>query len=632
MTSSSSTATRAAATAADAWDLLQQRGLEIPGRDGDLAELLHRALQESLDNGPASSFEQALASASLEQFVRAFFQSAAPYVDMLKDILWWFEQADARQGPRGWKLAWGGGDIPQLQYFRQWLRELETRSVVLDCPALGFDDAWTLIEILTQAPGAQQAQALLLRGNYRALPASVQNFAYYYKYGYDKPLPLAPPPGAPAWLTDLWTLLRCARLQLERAGIEGQCGARERARALQYATTQEDGLAVDSLCMLETDLWLLQLAACLGALLESPADQALVAHDMEHFLGALHSRSFIADETLESLTAFVDLPLWGHRHAFYSAWIASKIIDACAEHEQHLVHEHGVIALPFKRTEVAQVLTARPRRTLFSERRAPLANPQGKGRSQNVQPDFSIWHSTPSGEVCDLVVEVKHYLSPAKKSWAHVMEDYAQAHPAATVVLINYGAPGNAMSAVRSGIAGRCRLIGNCRPGRGAAIDELSALVQQAVGPVWRTATRSSQAAGQPPALVVLDRSHSMTLAHDARAALIGQLVDAFHASHVAVATYDANVLWHASLEGIDAAAGYQGNGEGRFTEILLKFLVLFPELVFITDADGSSYLDQTRLDVHAVASAFDGVSVLQIRQRSAEAPGARPSGASVLR
>lgn len=266
---------------------------------------------------------------------------------------------------------------------------------------------------------------------------------------------------------------------------------------------------------------------------------------------------------------------------------------------------------------LTRILTAVPVRILFSERRTPLSNPKGKGRSENVQPDFGIWHGPTSGDVCDLVVEVKHYLRPAKTSWTHVIEDYANAHPSATIVLVNYGQSGNAMDAVCSDAKSRCRLIGNLRPRQPSAIAELSDLVRRAVGPVFRVDQQGVRGGAETPLAVILDRSSSMGLDLDARIRIVRRQVDAFGASHVGVATFGANEYWLADDEGVDAAANIPSDSEARFTDILSIFLKKFPELVFVTDDDGSDYLDRDKLRVHEVTPALAGVRVLRVALRS---------------
>jgi hypothetical protein len=607
---------RCASTAIDAWNALLAHGLETPGRDDDLMDVLHGALQKGGRDDNAGTFDEAVRAASLEEFVRAFFKSAMPYVDMLKDILKWFERAGAKQGPSGWRLAWDGGDIPELQHFREWISALETRTVTIEHPAISFDNCLVLVKKLGNAPSAAHVRELISQQNYRDLPASIRQFAYGYEHWYEDIATLPAPPAGPAWLVDIWNIIRRALTELGWEGVSGRGEAFGRARAMCGAKTADNGLALDSLCMLESDLWLLRLVASYGAILASPSEQGRIGPHIEEFFGTMPRVSFIAEDDIETFAAFLDLPLWARRHEFFSAWIASRMIEACGDHEQELLHDKGVIALPFKRTEVSRIRSSRPERILFSERRTPLDDPKGKGRSENVQPDFSIWRSGPLGDVCDLVVEVKHYLQPAKTSWANVFEDYAAAHPSATVVLVNYGRPGTALDAVSAEMKSRCRLIGNLRPARQAALDELTELVSRAVGPVFRGAVVPDGGVARTRLALVLDRSYSMKAEQESLRAILKQYAEAYGASKVAIAAFDAGAVWDANAPGFDAAVNYARNSETMFTDILSRLLFDHPELIFITDADGKGVLDRHVLGVYELDSLPDGTEVVRVAMR----------------
>jgi len=603
-------------SAADAWAALRFHGLEATGRDGDLADLLHKALLDDPEKMPGVSFKDAVDAASLEKFIRAFFDCAAPYVDMLKDILAWFERADAKRSAHAWQLAWDGGDLAELQQFREYLKQLETTIVVLEHPALAFNECFLLLEKMRSAPGISRVSKLVSKENYRALPESMRDFAYYYKLDYGDLSNLVPPAGSPGWLMDVWHLIQRATMELALLGISGQTEALSAARAALYRRTEADGLAPDSVCMLETDNWLLYLVACYAVLLESPADRAAAGPVLNTWFSALPRVSFLAEDTVESFTAFLSLPLWGKRHEFYAAWIASRIIDAAGEHELNLLHDKGVISLPFSRTEVAHVVSARPERILFSERREPVEDPQGKGRVDHVQPDFSIWHAAAKDDVCDLVVEVKHYQSPAKKSWVDVFEDYAKAHPAATVVLVNYGRPGNAMDGVSAPNKARCRLIGNLRPSQKAAVDELAKAVRNALGPVLSRPGTGGAGGSRPSLALVLDRSYSIQVARSDLLALVERYAALYDATHVAIAATGRDTVWMADASGFDAALDAEQNSETQFTPILSRLLADHPDLIFLTDADGDGSLDRTVLHVHELDQGPDGIRILQVAAR----------------
>jgi hypothetical protein len=110
--------------------------------------------------------------------------------------------------------------------------------------------------------------------------------------------------------------------------------------------------------------------------------------------------------------------------------------------------ENGCFHIPFKATPVATFTRWEPAVTLWAELRSPLRNPKGKGRKENIQPDYTLaidrtgGASVPPqpapGEVM-VVVECKQYLKANKMSFKNALHDYASGHPGAQVVLVNYG-------------------------------------------------------------------------------------------------------------------------------------------------------------------------------------------------
>src|SRR5208337_5055418 len=90
-----------------AWQYLHDYGgIELDGRDEGLDKRI-----QCLLNPLAMSIEEALASASMEGFVRAFFVSLDPYVEMFRNILEFFERSDATQGEAQWVLQVDDVDI-----------------------------------------------------------------------------------------------------------------------------------------------------------------------------------------------------------------------------------------------------------------------------------------------------------------------------------------------------------------------------------------------------------------------------------------------------------------------------------------------------------------------------------------
>src|SRR5690606_3457300 len=94
-------------------------GMEVDGRDAELAEALRCQLDAS-----ANSLTEALDGASTSDFIRAFFTVAMPFVDMLKDLLRFFERARAKHGPQQWRIVFDDY-CADLEHFREWIRSFD---------------------------------------------------------------------------------------------------------------------------------------------------------------------------------------------------------------------------------------------------------------------------------------------------------------------------------------------------------------------------------------------------------------------------------------------------------------------------------------------------------------------------
>jgi len=88
---------------------------------------------------------------------------------------------------------------------------------------------------------------------------------------------------------------------------------------MNYVRTEDNGLAFNSLCMLETDRWLLHLVVCYGAILGARTDQINIGPYIEAFLETMPRVCFVVKDNIETFNDFLDLPLWEKRHEFFSA-------------------------------------------------------------------------------------------------------------------------------------------------------------------------------------------------------------------------------------------------------------------------------------------------------------------------
>ncbi len=609
-----------ATSALEAWEQLLENGLETAGRDQDLVDLLRKVLVGEKLAQNREDLKIILRTVSLEEFVRAFFQVAAPYIDMLKDILKWFERAEATHGPHGWKMAWDGAEMEELRSFRKWIATLEQGGELISYPALSNDECWRLLLILDNVAPVHNTLCLVRKQDYQGLPSCINNFAFSYGIDcYDDidTLPAPPESSGPVWM--IWNVIRRVLSQLIASGMDRE-KIRAAVRSGNYPVVAEDGFATSSIYARETDLWLLKLVSAYGTLCTLTAEQRDDALSyLDDWLKTLPTASYLIANSADALSAFLDLPLWRRRHEFYAAWIASKLVDACDGHEMILRSESGVIALPFRKTIVAELLTP-SRHILMSEVRTQLEDPADKTkRKGNVQPDFTFWRADDGTDVCDLVVEVKHYLRPAKKSWVDVFTDYARAHPQAKVVLVNYGEAGSALESISdSALKERCLLIGDMRPGQLGSLQVLEKAVQDVIG---------IPPAKDGPVAVIVDKSQSNAMPYYRLNDLLRELVEQHAATSTGVATSSGDQIWPVGLNGVVQVLNADHNSEVEFTPILEKVLETHAAVIFVTDADGESYLDPSIFSIEKIHEPYSGRAIVcRVELKRAGAGGIRSS------
>lgn len=188
-----------------------------------------------------------------------------------------------------------------------------------------------------------------------------------------------------------------------------------------------------------------------------------------------------AELRVRDLQRLLSLPAWTKRHEAYGVWVATEIVRALHDHEIEINHLNGELKFAFVESRIADVISARPKVSLFSERRTPLEDPVGEGRVYSVQPDYGLWSGGSTPDECLMVIEVKHYKRRSRKNFRAVLIDYARAHPMAKVVLVNYGPVGKPFSDL-SGVGDQCMMIGSLHPQNREARETLQNEVRSRVG------------------------------------------------------------------------------------------------------------------------------------------------------
>jgi hypothetical protein len=519
----------AATNAVDAWrDLERLGGIELEGRDEDFVEALRRRLPSAPD------LPAALERSTTDQFVRAFFELAEPYVQMFRAILEFFRKAGAAEGHAQWEIALNEGSL-DLTEFERFLKSWTSVAADYDCPAIDFHGAWRLFQAGREFNLADDPLYFV---NGRGSPPDDREVAEWlraYATGEYPPLPASLTPARlDGALADAAAIVGAAL-----ATVRDLWGDRRRLMdyrtAAGFRTAMEDGLDPSTIAQNETDF-------CLGSSVHYLARATTLRGErreaFDRFLGEMYApyprRHVRFQANIPTFQRILSLPVWQRRHELYAVWTATEMVAALDDHVVVIHHEDGRIRFDFHETLVATIRSARPEVRIVSERKVALAEPVGKGRKGNVQPDYGIWRGTLGAERCDLVVEVKHYKRLARRSFEDVLTDYARAHQDAQVVLVSHGPAGKVAGGAASDVRQRCRALGPLTPLTPEPRAALKALVRDAVGPPVAAAPPP---AGREEAVLLVDISGSMRTALEDKAfpALLERLL-AFGIARVALA------------------------------------------------------------------------------------------------
>jgi hypothetical protein len=478
--------------------------LELNGRDEDLAA----QLKDQLDPG-APDLEVALARASTDQFLQAFFRTVQPFVGMFRDVLSFFERAGARYGQSQWKVRIGD-DFIDLRHFEEFLELWDSIECEFEVPALDrasafiFNDvrrevgndyltegnAWDK-PIVTGVPDADSWLADYFVGRYAPFPRSLY------------------PDQLPSGLNDAARVIMAALSVIQKLGMNRDRMMSEH-KARFYKSVDRDAFHPWTIAQSETDFWLRSHVMYLANVLRKPAEEreAFGTRLFRAYSG-FQRRRLSAKIDIRDLERLLSLPAWKKRYETYGVWVATQIIDALENHAVVINHNNGELKFAFAEARIADIQSSRPKLSIISERRSPLADPVGESRTGAVQPDFGIWTRDVHLPECILVVEVKHYKRRSRRNFRAALIDYGRAHQKAKVVLVNYGPVGADFTDLPQSVRDRCKLIGYLNPENRAAQLDFRELVRRSVGDPVMDAPENAVFTSSE--IIAIDTSNSMS-------------------------------------------------------------------------------------------------------------------------
>lgn len=593
-------------SATDAWIALQtQGGLEPNGRDSEFVAKLCEALDPR-----ASDIATALADVSTDRLVQCFFQSLQPFTEMFREILDYYKRAGARQGRQQWNIAVDEQHL-ELSDFEDFIQLWNDVPGELDVPAVDRDDinvhrhAWEAFPPLcNQANEAARRDVLI--GD-----PEIDAWLSRYRSGRLTPVP------ASIWAAQQdhgFKELAAIGIAAVEAILEHTSSRSELREMISWEDlSKRDPFSLSYLGFLDTDNWLGSMVAGL-ALTHSISDDQRdrIGRVLIERLADLPVRKVRAQVSFGDLQRFLSLPVWRKRHELYAVWVFTEILVAAVDHDVRLHHANGRIAFEFRETLLASIETARPNLDVFTEKKTALANPVGKGRTNNVQPEYSIWESGRSlSGTCVLVVEVKHYKRTANRSFTEVLTDYAAAHPDAKVVLVNYGPIGDIIERLPFTAKRRCSVFENLTPLSRAERQSFRRMVEDVLGEPHRAAMTIGGKARATTAIAV-DVSLSMcpTLA----VPRFRDILDELAVGPVAELIYPID---DRICDPIPAArAGNElvrlANRANELSGPVSQLLGTYDEIIVITDQDGLNDLK----DFDGIAERLLDIDAFKVRVR----------------
>ncbi|GIT99719.1 hypothetical protein TSL6_02260 [Sulfurovum sp. TSL6] len=170
-------------------------------------------------------------------------------------------------------------------------------------------------------------------------------------------------------------------------------------------------------------------------------NQQYIIKILDGFLNNIGVQITTIKERVKILDDYLELPFWKKRYELYSVWIFSQIYDVIKEHN-HQVHVlDGKLSFPFKETHLATIYSDNNKNIyIYCEKRTPINNPIGSGRTKNIQPDYSFYQEPLSNVNSSILeIECKQYKKPNNDSFAKALIDYSNGRPKSQVFLVNHG-------------------------------------------------------------------------------------------------------------------------------------------------------------------------------------------------
>jgi|GEM_PF-3152399 len=246
------------------------------------------------------------------------------------------------------------------------------------------------------------------------------------------------------------------------------------------ATKSYDAEAINNILATYHDEWPRSVLLCIFGLIEKLEKQGDGLRDaiwpkirrVEEILNELKN-STAEEIPIRDVLDVLNLPAWKRRYELYQIWVLTCIDKAFEPDTLSVHHVEGRILFRFAGSKIATLKIGKDEFVVWSEIRSEIDEPEGKGRTAHIQPDYSIYRGdSDDARSCIAVVECKQYKRGKSSNFAEALNDYAKGRPRANVFLVNYGTtPDSVGEKIKMEYRDRTQYFGMIRPGHGETKD-----------------------------------------------------------------------------------------------------------------------------------------------------------------
>ena len=377
---------------------------------------------------------------SVEKLLLAVLDALKPFSQMLNDLLRTYETAGARSNANNIEIAFdfdGVSNKYHLDSFRKSVMNVQERLEAK--PELL--DPWAFLNHIRFFSERFKTD---FYGNSRGHTINYPRELKLWLNEYDRDIlpehfPNFPKTGNRELDSSLRRILDLAESSLQRYYKEYNSSLGHR-KSLSVAIQKYD----TKFWWAETDFWLGKFVEVYFDIVQYLKSLNNIPNGFGEYIDKIFEnpnvvRVVTIPELYRTIIEILDMPFWKQRYEMYSAWVFTCIAESVSDLGIIYNVENGVLQFKFSGALLAAICLPDMEIEIWAEKRFPAVNLEGEGRTNNIQPDYSIIKKTNGKEEVCMLIECKQYKRSSIRNFANAVNDYANTKKEAKVLLANYG-------------------------------------------------------------------------------------------------------------------------------------------------------------------------------------------------